>query len=206
VGLGGATPGGIVGDVTSVLGSVARGGLGGGGGVRGGGVRGGGLGGGGGGTARGLPDTALLGGLALGEVSGEVIDVLVLHLGGGAHEEGGVALREQQQPSKEPRNAQRCRPGSALSSAVRNLCCRARRNTPFEEFANDLARQRALKYSVRANRKKDKNGEDANARGTRECRRGRCGVQAARAHTERVRPARAGVAHDPARGAIIAVC
>ena len=111
MGLGGATPGGIIGDVTSVLGSVALVGLG-----RlvagGGGVRGGGLSGGGGGTAGGLPDTALLGGLALGEVSGEVIDVLVLHLGGGAHEEGGVALREKQQPckpSKEPRNAQRCR-------------------------------------------------------------------------------------------------
>jgi hypothetical protein len=35
-------------------------------------------------------------------------------------------------------------------------------------------------------------------------RRGRGGFEAARAHTERVRPARAGVAHEPARGAIIA--
>ena len=49
----------------------------------------------------------------------------------------------------------------------------------------------------------DKSGEDANESGTREHRRGRGGFEVARAHTERVRPARAGVAHEPARGAII---
>ena len=80
------------------------------------------------------------------------------------------------------------------SVAVRHRCRRAaeHRNTAFEEVANDLG------GSVQ-----DKSGEDANESGTREHRRGQRGIEAAPSHTERVRPARAGVAHEPARGAII---
>ena len=73
----------------------------------------------------------------------------------------------------------------------------------IREVANDLVRQRARKHWLRAASMQDKRGVDANESGTREHRRGWGGFEVARAHTERVRPARAGVAHEPARGAII---
>ncbi|MFN9909858.1 MAG: hypothetical protein ACK56F_27690, partial [bacterium] len=74
------------------------------------------------------------------------------------------------------------------SITVRHRC---RTATPLEEVANDLGT--AALRRTRAARTQTTVGRESTG-----------GVEAARAHTERVRPARAGVAHDPARGAIIA--
>jgi hypothetical protein len=110
-----------------------------------------------------------------------------------------LAARQQRRRKAAHGEAQPCQPGAVSPYGIAAAAAAALPRASHAATTHSKRAQTISRGSVQ-----DKSGEDANESGTREHRRGRGGVDVARAHTERVRPARAGVAHEPARGAIIA--